>query len=122
SGGEGGALSLDPQAARRAHTVLSELAKLVGSSQPVPLELIAAQPGVLRNRDVAKDAAGEWARLSPVVEQALAACAASRDTEGRLLSQDVAQRLDAIERLVGTIAAEAKDAPVQWEKRLSERL
>jgi uncharacterized protein (TIGR00255 family) len=84
----------------------------------VPLELVAAQPGVLEVGDEAVDAEICLAAF----DQAIAALVAMRREEGRALAADLGARLGRLETLAQAIEQQVAAAPELQAKKLEERL
>jgi uncharacterized protein (TIGR00255 family) len=120
--GGGAPMTIDTDAAVRMHAELTRLAERLGLSQPVTLELLCQQPGVL----VAVDEEADSARIAECVKAAVAAALETlmrmRETEGALLCSDISERLGRIGAITELIAAEAKDASGDLHQRLGERV
>jgi uncharacterized protein (TIGR00255 family) len=115
----GAAARIDPEAARRAHAALSELAIQLGVGGP-DLALVLAQPGVVMTGEPPGDEADPPAGAA--LEVALAELDRMRATEGQALAAEVGARLDALAALRTAIAAAAAAAPATLGKRLAERV
>lgn len=148
--GEATTLQLDREAARRVHAELSALRAELGIDEPVTLALICSQPGVLVARpngspeasaetspgeppgalsiaSLAESADEHRSKLTAAcvldaVEQALAALARMRETEGAALARELDGRLGRLSAMVDEIAAHAESAPGEASRRLEERL
>lgn len=121
-GGAAQTVQVDLELGRGYHSALERLRQTLGLSEPVTLELVATQPGVLTVGEALPDAEGLWAALKPGLEAALTALIAARTREGEAMAADVRARLSTIERLAGEMRELTRDAPEQLRRRLQERL
>lgn len=122
-GGDASAgIQVDEAAARRTYDELSRLASALGLQQPVSLELLCAQPGVLSAVDAPVDTEALAACVNDAVNEALDAMIAMRATEGGILARDLGARLDHLVELVDQLDGLVAEAPVEAHKRLEERL
>jgi len=123
---EGGSASAtarpDLDAARRVYRELSELAMALHLDQPITLDVVIGQPGVMVPRDVGDDPDAFAAAVTDAASQALDALVAMRETEGASLQKDFHERLDRLGELANQLEAGARSAPVDAGKRLQERL
>lgn len=119
--GAGGVATIDRAAAGRYYRALVELASELRLDQPITLELVCAQPGVV----VATDD-GQTELLDQVVLEALRPALDSllrmRETEGAALARDLEARLDRLCELIDHIGGHARVAPAEAQRRLEERL
>jgi uncharacterized protein (TIGR00255 family) len=120
--GARGGVRVDPVAAAAALAALDELRRTIGSSDPVPLALVAAQPGVLVAGDAHADPDAALAAVLPAVDAALAELVAMRRTEGAALATEMNERIEKIVKVAGEIAELAAAAPEEGRRRLAERL
>jgi uncharacterized protein (TIGR00255 family) len=121
-GGGGQAVRADVGLARQYHHALTEVRGAIGSDDPVSLELVAAQPGVLTVGEGVSDPEALWQAMSPGLTVALDALVAARAREGEALRADLLARLGALETMqrdLGTLTAEAPD---NYRKKLRDRL
>jgi uncharacterized protein (TIGR00255 family) len=114
-GGNGFEVDLDR--ARLVVARLRELQSSLGLGGEVTLDLVARQPAVLGS---GANGAGEiaWTEVEPVVAQAGTECRAMRAREGKALTDELAHRLDLLERTVQEIAARAPERLVRERDRL----
>ncbi|WP_428265429.1 YicC/YloC family endoribonuclease [Haliangium sp.] len=120
--GETAAVRIDREAARRVYAELSELRDQLGIGQPITLELICAQPGVMVTR---MDDAGAERTAVCVLEAAARALdnlVRMRETEGATLSRDLEGRLSRLSELVDEVSEAAVQAPEDARRRLDERI
>jgi uncharacterized protein (TIGR00255 family) len=113
---------VDHAAAARVHAELTELSRALGLTQPVTLELICAQPGVMAIQESEDDSAVVAACVRQAVDQALSSLIRMREAEGKALALDLEARLSRLADLVEHIAALAQAAPEQARRRLDEHL
>ena len=112
------AVRVDLGFALNVHAALVELGRKIGHQGPVPLELVAAQPGVIGQGEPIEGDALFLAAL----DAALAALVDMRRAEGEILARDLQARLDRLEALAGEITQFADVAPSLYSQRLRERL
>ena len=111
-------VKLDLPLARGVHAALADLARELGLAAPIPLELVAAQPGVLA---LGEPADGDALFLA-ALDAALEALVAMRRAEGEALARDLSARLERLETLAREIGRLAAGAPSVLAARLRERL
>ncbi|HEX7336425.1 MAG TPA: YicC/YloC family endoribonuclease [Gemmatimonadales bacterium] len=109
--------AVDLDRARLVAARLREMQSALGLGGEVTVELVARQPEVLSS---AANGTYEvpWSEVEPVVARAGAECRAMRAREGEALTQELAHRLDLLERSAGTIAARAPERLVKERDRL----
>ncbi len=112
----------DVALARSYATALHQLRQALSLDQPVTLELIAAQPGVLRIGDDSIGHDEKWRQLKAGIEQAIAALLEARQREGTALTVDLSARVATLERLAIELRALAHDTPEHFRKRLQARV
>jgi uncharacterized protein (TIGR00255 family) len=112
---------VDVDAARQVHGALEGLRHALGYVEPVPLDLVLAQPGVL----VPADAEGQDAALPGLlaaVDAALVELGGMRRREGAALAADLLDRIGRLGGLADAIAAHAAEVPAELRRRLEERI
>lgn len=119
--GARGALRIDLDAARQAHAALEELRQSLGYSEPTPLAVLLAQPGVVSGGDHG-DPETLLPALNVALESAMVALTAMRQREGEALSADILSRVARLEVLGNEIAEHAAGLPALIRQRLEERL
>ena len=97
---------------------LEELRAKLGLSGAVPLELVAAQPGVLQVGEQGGDPDAIFAALELAVEELVR----MRKREGETLARDMRARLARLGAFAEEVAALAAHAPEEHRRRLSERI
>lgn len=111
--------------AKNVAAALDELSRALGHTEPVPLGLVVAQPGVMQ---IGEPPAGEGAAdaafflLSPALDGALDELIAMRRREGATLAADLLARLARLDALAGEIEKLAVVGPEEARRRLSDRL
>jgi uncharacterized protein (TIGR00255 family) len=116
--GAAGGVRVDVALARGVAAALEQLRQAVGSSEPVSLALIAAQPGVLQ----VADQSGDTEAVVAALEGALEELVGMRRREGQALERDLRARLGRLGALSVEIAQLTANAPEEHRKRLAERL
>ncbi len=112
----------DLELARGYQRAFESMRAALGSTEPVTLALIAAQPGVLGVGESSPDTEELWRALKPAVEESLTGLIDSRAREGEAIARDLSARLAAVEKLAGELRDLTRDAPEAYRKRLHERL
>ena len=111
---------IDKQAARMAHTMLTELAREL-ELPPPNLELVLAQPGVVITGDDHRDETDDVAVVA-ALEGAIIQLNTMRDSEGKALAKELMSRVDELTALRTSISKLAADVPDRTQKKLHERL
>ncbi|HEY7958188.1 MAG TPA: YicC/YloC family endoribonuclease [Polyangia bacterium] len=125
---EGGAAALalkvrvDLALARGYVEALEQLRQALGVVAPIPLELVATQPGVLAAGEALPDSELLWKALEPGLSQALDGLVESRAREGAAIAADLKERLASVERIASDLRTLTASAPEQYRARLTERL
>lgn len=122
-GAASGAMRADPVRAKEALAALTSVATAIGSSAPIPLELVCAQPGVI----AVAEARGEVdprviAAAGSATDAALDGITAMRDREGDALARDVAARVATLDKLIAELAEAATGAAARHAQKLGERI
>ena len=112
-----GGFDIDLERARLVAARLREMQSALGLGGEVTVELVARQPDVLGS---SVNGSGEiaWPEVEAVVAQAGAECRAMRAREGRALTEELAHRLDLLERSAAEIATRAPERLVRERDRL----
>ena len=102
---------------------LRELAAVCGAEgyQPSP-ETLARFPDVLTVTKEDEDLETVSADLCAVLDEALASYNALRAVEGKKLAEDIAGRLDAIERYTGQVEARSPETVAEYRAKLTARM
>ena len=102
---------------------LGELAELCGpTAWKATPEVLARFPDVLTVTKADEDLETVSADLCAVLDEALAAYNAMRAVEGRKLAEDIAGRLDAIERFTGEVEARSPETVAEYRAKLTARM
>ncbi len=112
------AARVDVALARGVAAALEELRVALGLSGQVPLELVAAQPGVLQVGESTADPEA----VANALEAALEELVRMRKREGDTLARDLSARLTRLREFANDVAAIAASAPDEHRKRLTERV
>lgn len=99
-----------------------QLKAISAVSGGVTLELLAAQPDVLTLVDVAFSEQEIESCLNQALNDALQAAMSMRIAEGSATAVDVEERIVALNSCLQHIEALADVVPLEWQKKLSERL
>lgn len=101
---------------------LTSLAQTLELDQNIDLRMLASMPDVLNRQQRAEDFETVWPELERILHEALSGCLEMRSREGRMLGEDLSQRLDSFSALLGTIADSVPELIKQREAGLQERL
>lgn len=112
----------DHDAARRALRELSELALALRLDQPISLELVCAQPGVMVPRDTEDDGEALASAVVAAASEAVDRLVEMREAEGAALGADLAARLGRLGELAEQVGTLAARAPGEALGRLRDRL
>lgn len=112
------AARVDVALARSVAAALEELRAALGLAGPVPLELVAAQPGVLQ----VGEAGGDPEVVVAAVDAAMDELGKMRRREGDTLARDMGARLGRLREFASEVAAVAASAPEEHGRRLAERV
>jgi uncharacterized protein (TIGR00255 family) len=93
------AVSVDKGVVNGYLTAFAELKTIAGIDEPVRLDHLLTRDGVLKSERIV-DADRAWSVIEPLLTEALAAFAASREAEGARLALDVDNQLAKIESCV----------------------
>jgi uncharacterized protein (TIGR00255 family) len=121
-GGSGQEVRVDLGLAERYAAALAQLSSSLGLGAPIPLELIALQPGVLTVGEGVPDGEALWSALKPGLEEALDALVEARAREGAALAADLQARTATLEALAADLAGLTREGPEQYRRRLQARL
>lgn len=122
SAGSAAGVRVDLDAARRAHAALSDIARELRLTEPVTLELVCAQPGVLVSAESNTDTEALTECMLEAVGAALSAMIEMRDAEGAALARDLEGRLDHLVQIVDQLDDLVARAPGEAYRRLEDRL
>jgi len=113
-------VSIDTHVASAYLEAIRRLKEVAGIDEPVRLQHLLSRDGVLRaERGVEPEEA--WRVIEPILDQALAAFAESRKTEGRTLSDDISSQLDEIDRFVDEVEVHAAEIEENIRTNLRQR-
>ena len=116
------AFNIDEAKAGAYHKVLLRLKESLSLAGDIPLEMVAAAPGIIIPAERVRDPEADWPVVSACLESALGDLTAMRRKEGAFMEKDLAGRLDFIESALQTIEASAGDLATHYQERLSERI
>jgi uncharacterized protein (TIGR00255 family) len=120
--GAAAAIQVDAALAHAFHDAFIQLGKTVGHPLLPTASDYLRQPGIINTGSGEIDAEEAWQAIESALDNALAALATMRETEGSHLKQDFLTRLDSLARFAGKIAADAPGRLVRQRELLSKRL
>lgn len=115
-------IRVDKMLAQAFHRAFVELGQAVGHEVTLTAADYLRQPGILNTGTADIDVEDAWRTIKPALDEALAALAMMRETEGSHLNQDLLARLDLLTAFVAKITAEAPARPVRQRELLDKRL
>ena len=104
------------------HQALLTVKKELGLGGSIDVDTVIASGNVLQAEEMEKDADAAWNHLLPCLQGVLSDLDAMRRAEGDHLARDFQVRLDAIERMLEEIEAQASGLPEHYRKRLTDRI
>jgi uncharacterized protein (TIGR00255 family) len=113
---------VDPDRIRSTHAALELVREELGLPGNIDLATVAAFLAEGDGGGGEGPTAVGWELVSPALNEALAALAAMRASEGRALAADLRARLDRLRRTGAAIAGAASALPTRAARRLEERL
>ena len=103
--------------------LLKKLAKAVGADGTLDLGMFAKLPGIFEAEEVDSGLSDEaFAAVAETIGQALDRMTGMRDREGANLKRDFTKRGKEIRRLVKALAKRAPQVPVEFGRRLKDRI
>ena len=115
-------VTVNRELAEQYAAALRELAQAAGTDAAVSLDTLARFPDVLTVAKAEEDAEAVAADLCAVLDAALEAFNAARDTEGAKLAEDIASRLEAVERYTEAVEARSPQTVAEYRERLLRRM
>ena len=116
------AIRVDKMLAQAFHHAFVELSQAVGHEVTPSAADYLRQPGILNSGAGEIDVEDAWQTIKPALDDALAALAMMRETEGSHLKQDLLARLEGLAAFVAKITAEAPARPIRQRELLDKRL
>jgi uncharacterized protein (TIGR00255 family) len=113
---------VDVALAREYRRAFAELAAATGLPDSVTIRDLASQPGVVRLEERGVDLEAASTAAAAALDQALSALLAMRKTEGDAIRQDLATRLEWVEKTTGQLKTLAPRAVQEYRKRLTDRI
>lgn len=111
------------RAAARAYAAEFEaLARELGLTEKLRLELLARCPGVIENVATESDPALLWPVVEPALKAGLAAFNQTRDQEGRHLADDLALRVANLRAAHSRIRTQAPEVTRRYREQLLQRI
>jgi uncharacterized protein (TIGR00255 family) len=120
--GASAAIRVDTVMARAFHQALADLGQAVGHPVLPTAADYLRQPGILIMGSGGIDIEEAWQAVKPALDDALAALAAMRETEGLHLKEDLLARLGTLEHSVGEISSRAVGRTGRQRELLAKRL
>lgn len=116
------AYEADTAKARAYGLALKEAAEAAGIEAAVTLDQLLHINGLVVPKEVETDFEHHWCVVEACLTEALAGLDAMRAKEGAFLAEDLAQRLDTVERSLDTIEEGAGALPAIYRERLLDRV
>ena len=114
---------VDEEIGAQVHEELERLARALGDrGGAIPIELVCAQPGVIRPAEVEEGGEALSACADEATAAALDQLVAMREAEGEALSRDTIARTDRLGEVVDQIERLSEAAPADAASRLEERI
>lgn len=106
--------------AERYYQLLAELKQRLGLPEDITLAHLLSSKDVVSVEKVEENVE-QWDELRPLLDEALTALDAMRETEGAALKEDLRKRLASIEQLTEVIERQAAEMAPSWKERLLQR-
>jgi len=116
------AVKVDKELAMTYYKILEDLRVFLALEEPVRLDNIISQPGVLVPSEIPADVNEIWPLIETATKTALAQLVRMREIEGENLGRDIRERLRHIRDLCALIEEEAPRVTELYRERLSGRL
>jgi uncharacterized protein (TIGR00255 family) len=115
-------LKIDTDLAKAHTKELQKLAKSLGISGDVSLDLLLRIPGVLQASDGVADAAALWPAVEKALKGALNTLVSMREKEGAHLSKDLQKRIAIMRAAVVRVEKQAPQVAQRYRDQLVERI
>jgi uncharacterized protein (TIGR00255 family) len=115
-------IRVDEVLARAFRGAFADLSKAVGHEVFPTATDYLRQPGILNTGSGEMDAEEAWHAIQPALDEALAALAGMRETEGSHMRQDLLDRLGILTSFARKIATEAQGRTIRQRELLFKRL
>ena len=115
-------IRVDEVLARAFRSAFADLSTAAGHEVLPTASDYLRQPGILNTGNGEMDAEEAWHAIQPALDEALAALAGMRETEGSHLHQDLLDRLGILSSFARKIATEADGRPIRQRELLFKRL
>jgi uncharacterized protein (TIGR00255 family) len=116
------AAAVNDEAVRAYLETLHYLRDTYGLTDDISVTRVAANPAIFAQEQTEVDADEAWARLSPVLTEAIDAFVAAREREGARLRADLLTKLENLRRLVDGVEERSAEDVSGYRKKLEERL
>ena len=101
---------------------VAELCETYGLEHGNSVELLTSHPDIFSVRRAPADEDAVWARVMPVVQEAVKAFLAMREAEGQKLTADVLARADSILECVSFIEVRSPETVKEYNEKLRARI
>ena len=115
-------MTVNDTAVRAYLDALYYLRDTYGLADDISVTRVAANPAIFAQEQTEVDADEAWARLSPVLSEAIDAFVAAREREGARLRADLLSKLENLRRLVDGVEERSAEDVCGYRKKLEERL
>ncbi len=115
-------MTVNDTAVRAYLDALYYLRDTYGLTDDVSVTRVAANPAIFAQEQTEIDLDEAWARLSPVLGEAIDAFVAAREREGARLRADLLSKLENLRRLVDGVEERSAEDVSGYRKKLEERL
>lgn len=115
-------LDLDEEVVKRYLKGIKRLQRDFKLSGSVGVSEVLGLPGIFHYEKPEKDSESDWKKITPFLKKTLDQLVASKKEEGKKLSQDMRERVDAITKAVNEIQKKAVAQPAAHVERLRKRM
>lgn len=113
---------IDEDRARAYYNALSQLQKALHIDGDISLDLVTANQDIIKPLDVEMDMDAYWELVEGCLHDAMDGLDAMRKREGDSLAEDMAGRLDFLDRSIDQIESASENLILRYQERLKERI
>jgi len=116
------AFEVDGIRAQAYYNALVEISRRFSLKDPVPLQLLAGYPGVIKSAETEKDMDAVWLIVQQCLQASVCDLVAMRKREGDFIARDIRSRLDSIAEQLDGIEQQSRNLIAYYQTRLLNRI
>jgi len=113
---------VNQQKARAYHEALVQLKNEFDINAQLSVDFLVGAGGVVKPAEIDRDMEAVWPIVKDCLDEAMGDLVAMREREGTNIAQDIAGRLDTIEKCLDQINIASNDLLSHYQERLKERI